>query len=163
MILFTLGFLDRITKGIGNTEISFPVVIGIVLSIAFVSMLLVTIFTLISIKRSELKSKRIIDIPPSALKIETNDTKIPETDVDKSTPFPFGEWINSYLINKGYIKSSGLVRSFFKSLSFLKNSLGRNYKYKLPWYLILGAEESGKTSLMNGFTHDEIYDEDEDL
>lgn len=162
MILFTLGFLDRITKGIGNTEISFPVVIGIVLSIAFVSMLLVTIFTLISIKRSDLKSKRIIDIPPSALKIETNDTKIPETDVDKSTPFPFGEWINSYLINKGYIKSSGLVRSFFKSLSFLKNSLGRNYKYKLPWYLILGAEESGKTSLMNGFTHDEIYDEDDD-
>ena len=162
MILFTLGFLDRITKGIGNTEISFPVVIGIVLSIAFVSMLLVTIFTLISIKRSDLKSKRIIDIPPSALKIETNDTKIPETDVDKSTPFPFGEWINSYLINKGYIKSSGLVRSFFKSLSFLKNSLGRNYKYKLPWYLILGAEESGKTSLMNGFTHDEIYDGDDD-
>lgn len=162
MILFTFGLFDKITRGIGNAEISFPMIIGIVLSIAFIAMLLVTIFTLISIKRSESKAKRVIDIPPSALKIEGKKIKIPENDADKSPPFPFGERINSYLINKGYIKSSGIVRSFFKALNFLKNSLGRNYKYKLPWYLILGTEGSGKTSLMNGFTHDEIYDEEDD-
>lgn len=162
MIVFTLGLFDKLTRGISNAEISFPLIIGIVLSIAFIAMLLVTIFTLISIKRSEIKAKRVIDIPPSALKIDKGKLKIPENDSNKSTPFPFGEWINGYLINKGYIKSSGIVRSFFKSLSFLKNSLGRNYKYKLPWYLILGTEGSGKTSLMNGFTHDEIYDEDDD-
>lgn len=162
MILFTLGLFDKITRGISNAEISLPLIIGIVLSIAFIAMLLVTIFTLISIKRAEIKAKRVIDIPPSALKIDKEKLKIPENDSDKSTPFPFGEFINSYLINKGYIKSSGIVKSFFKALDFLKNSLGRNYKYKLPWYLILGTEDSGKTSLMNGFTHDEVYDEDDD-
>lgn len=36
MILFTFGLFDKITRGIGNAEISFPMIIGIVLSIAFI-------------------------------------------------------------------------------------------------------------------------------
>lgn len=162
MIMFSLGLFDRLSHSLTNVKISFPVIIGIVLSVAFIAMLLVTIFTLISIRRSELKSKRVIDIPPSALKIEGKKIETPEIDNDKSTPFPIGEWLNNYLINKGYIKAGGIVRSFFKALNFLKSSLGRNYKYKLPWYLIIGTEGSGKTSLMNGFTHDEIYDDDDE-
>ncbi|MBR1479946.1 MAG: hypothetical protein IJ599_03570, partial [Alphaproteobacteria bacterium] len=156
MIEFLRGAFERIA----NEGISFPVIIAVVLSIAFIAMLLVTIFTLISIKRAELKSKRVIDIPPSAL-MDAPKVEVPEPP-ERSVPLPIGEWLNQYLITKGYIKANDIVRSFFKTLEFLKNSLGVGYKYKLPWFVLLGSEGSGKSSLMNGFTHDEIYDDEID-
>jgi type VI secretion system protein ImpL len=143
-----------------NGSVSLPIIIGIVLSVAFIAMLIVTIFTLISIKKAELKAKRVIDIPPSALKDEQKQGI--KGSSQESPPWPIGAWVNKYLITKGYIKVSNVVRSFFKAMAFLKNSLGVRYKYKLPWYMLIGEEESGKSSLMNGFTHEEIYDDEND-
>jgi type VI secretion system protein ImpL len=139
-------------------SIPFPLIIGIVLSVAFIAMLIVTIFTLISIRREELKTKRESHIPPSATR---KNMDFP-SDSGAANPWPVGEWANRYLIGKGYIRTNSVVRSFFKSLEFLEDSLGNDYKYKLPWYMIIGTEESGKSSLMSGFTHDEIYNDEKE-
>ncbi|MDR3224003.1 MAG: hypothetical protein LBT03_00215 [Holosporales bacterium] len=155
-------WIDTLTQG----GISLPLLIGIILAIAFISMLLVTVFTLVSLKRAEMKSRRTINIPPSAMKdsaVKDKEEKDgSESDPDAPSPWPIGEWLNKYLIEKGYIRANSIVKSFFKALDFLKKSLGTGYKYKLPWYMILGTEQSGKSSLLSGFTNKEIYDDEED-
>lgn len=155
------GILSSLADNLRNLPISLPTIIVIVLSVAFITMLLVTLFTLISMKRAEMNSRRVIDIPPSAIK-DVPSPEIPESDDSSSAPLPIGEWLNHYLISKGYIRANSIVRSFFKALDFLKVSLGTGYKYKLPWYMLIGTEKSGKSSLMGGFTHDEIYDDESD-
>jgi type VI secretion system protein ImpL len=139
---------------------SLPVIIGVILSVAFLSMLMVIIFTLISIKRSETKANRTIDLPPSAMM----DTHVDSEKVDDnaSTIWPIGERLNRYLIRNGYISVHSIVKSFFKAIDFLKDSLGAGYKYKLPWYMMIGTSESGKSSLLSGFTHDKLYDDEEE-
>ncbi|MDR2666716.1 MAG: hypothetical protein LBB34_01175, partial [Holosporales bacterium] len=150
----------RLINDITNGGVSLPIVIGVVLSVAFITMLIVTIFTLISIKKAELRAKKVIDIPPSALQSEVKGQGSKGDKSQEIPPWPIGMWINKYLITKGYIKVSSVVRSFFKAMDFLKNSLGVGYKYKLPWYILIGEEESGKSSLMSGLTHNEIYDDE---
>ena len=158
MTVFLANIFEYVTNSLKEGGFSLPVIIALVLSVAFIAMLLVTIFTLLSIKRAEMKARKVIDIPPSAMKDESK-IEIPEN-VNNSKPLPIGEWLNSYLISKGYIRVNSIVKSFFKALDFLKTSLGGGYKYKLPWYMIIGTENSGKSSLMSGFTHDEIYDDE---
>ena len=158
MMLFLANIFDNVTNSLREGGFSLPVIIALVLSVAFVAMLLVTIFTLLSIKRAEMKARKVIDIPPSAMRDEPK-VAIPEK-VNNSKPLPIGEWLNSYLISKGYIRVNSIVKSFFKALDFLKTSLGAGYKYKLPWYMIIGTESSGKSSLMSGFTHGEICDDE---
>ncbi len=155
-----MRMITSFINGVKSGAISLPMIIAIVLSIAFIAMLLVTLFTLISIRRTEKKARRAMDIPPSAMKEDSKK----EAFVDKSatTPWPIGERLNHYLISKGYISVNSIVKSFFKALDFLNVSLGVGYKYKLPWFLIIGTEKSGKSSLMSGFTHDEIYDDESD-
>ena len=158
MIVFLANIFDSVANSLKEGGFSLPVIIALVLSVAFIAMLLVTIFTLISIKRAEMKARKVIDIPPSAMRDEPK-IEISEN-VNNSKPLPIGEWLNNYLISKGYIRVNSIVKSFFKALDFLKTSLGTGYKYKLPWYMIIGTENSGKSSLMSGFTHDEIYDDE---
>ncbi len=158
---FIKDFISNVLNWVKTSATSLPVLIAIILSVAFVSMLLITVFTLISMKRSEMKARRVIDIPPSAMK--TDDKKEePEDDKDTSYPWPIGERLNKYLIEKGYIRVNNIVRSFFKAMEYLSQSLGVGYKYKLPWYVILGTEGSGKSSLLGGFTHDEIKEDESD-
>ncbi|MBQ2173778.1 MAG: hypothetical protein II453_01510 [Alphaproteobacteria bacterium] len=158
MTVFLANIFEYVTNSLRDGGFSLPVIIALVLSVAFVAMLLVTVFTLLSIKRAEMKARKVIDIPPSAMRDEPK-IAIPEN-MNNSHTLPIGEWLNSYLISKGYIRVNGIVKSFFKALDFLKTSLGTGYKYKLPWYMIIGTENSGKSSLMSGFTHDEIYDDE---
>lgn len=163
---FFAGIIDSIINGLKSRITSLPVLIGIILGIAFISMLIVTIWTLISMKRSEMNARNIFDLPPSAMKNkDEEDESINEdqfVDNNNHRVLPYvGEFINKYLITKGYIRVHSIVRSFFKAMEFLKNSLGKGYKYKLPWFLILGTENSGKSSLLNGFTSDDIFDDDE--
>ncbi|MDR2075210.1 MAG: hypothetical protein LBP31_03250 [Holosporales bacterium] len=150
------GFIEGVIRSIP----SLPVVIGIILAVAFIAMLAVTIGTLVSMKRAEMRAKKVVDLPPSAMKKDKNQEDI--DDKNAKVPPPVGEWFSRYLIGKGYIKVHSIVRSFFKSMDFLKSSLGSGYKYKLPWFLMIGTSESGKSSLLSGFTQDEIFDEDDE-
>ena len=69
---------------------------------------------------------------------------------EKTLP-PLGVPVNEFLIKKGYLQATDLEKSFLRALDFLRSSLNvPNYKYRLPWYLLIGAEESGKSGLMEG-------------
>ncbi|MDR0640789.1 MAG: hypothetical protein LBF65_03640 [Holosporales bacterium] len=153
-------FPNNIMEWFKGGPLSLPALIAIVLSVAFIAMLLVTVFTLISMKRAELKAKRVVDLPPSAIRNEA-DKGNATIDENATNPLPIGEWLNQRLIKRGYIRVNSIVRSFFKALDFLKSTLGIGYKYKLPWYLMIGTEGSGKSSLLKGFSHEEIYDDEE--
>ena len=160
MIMFLVDIFENITSNLRENGLSFPIIIATVLSVAFIAMLVVTIFTLVSIKNAENKARKVIDIPQSA--VTDNSQEKTKKETLNSFPLPIGEWLNHYLIAKGYIRVHSIVKSFFKALDFLKTSLGTGYKYKLPWYMIIGAEKSGKSSLMSDFTHEEIYDDEEE-
>jgi type VI secretion system protein ImpL len=147
-------------EGIISSIPSLPLMIGIVLAVAFIAMLAVTIGTLVSMKRAEMRVRKVVDLPPSAMKKDNDRADV--DDINAKAPPPVGEWFNRYLIGQGYIKVHSIVRSFFKAMDFLKSSLGNGYKYKLPWFLMVGTSESGKSSLLSGFTQDEFFDEDDD-
>ena len=70
MIVFLANIFDSVANSLKEGGFSLPVIIALVLSVAFIAMLLVTIFTLISIKRAEMKARKVIDIPPSAMRDE---------------------------------------------------------------------------------------------
>ncbi|MDP3371398.1 MAG: type VI secretion protein IcmF/TssM N-terminal domain-containing protein [Candidatus Paracaedibacteraceae bacterium] len=61
---------------------------------------------------------------------------------------PLGGWISEFLSRKGYFSVGELSLSFLRALSFLKTTFNTyNYKYQVPWFLVLGTEGSGKSSL----------------
>ena len=68
---------------------------------------------------------------------------------DETERMPFhGGWLSEFLSRKGYFRVGDLSLSFLRALSFLKETVRTyNYKYQLPWFLVLGTEGSGKSSL----------------
>ncbi|MDR1333216.1 MAG: hypothetical protein LBJ69_02310 [Holosporales bacterium] len=158
---FFSQFIGNIVAGLSEGGLSVSMLICVILAVAFVAMLLVTIFTLISLKRAEVKAKKGLGLPPSATQGSGEKDESP-SDPDAGSPWPIGELFNRYLITKGYIRANGIVKSFFKAMDFLRSSLGAGSKYKLPWYMLVGGEGVGKSSLMRGFTSNEIYNDEEE-
>ncbi|MBY0280927.1 MAG: hypothetical protein K2W94_02095 [Alphaproteobacteria bacterium] len=125
---------------------SLPLVIIILLIIAFVVMLITIILTIFSMRRSSPKVPK----PPSAAAAD-KEKKRRENGEDNNRLPPLGGWISEFLSKKGFFHVSTLSLSFLRALDFLRDSLHTyNYKYYLPWYLLIGAEGSGKTSLIEG-------------
>lgn len=106
--------------------------------IALLLMLLFLYFTSRKVKteiekRVPPESREPEDLPPS----------------EDKTP-PWGGLLSRYLTLKGYFKVGDLSLLFLRALEMLRDRLDTiNYKYHLPWYLIIGASGSGKTSLMD--------------
>lgn len=62
---------------------------------------------------------------------------------------PLGGWMSEFLSKKGFFKVGRLSIDFLNSLSFLESTLKcSNYKYKNPWVMLVGSENSGKTTLL---------------
>lgn len=62
---------------------------------------------------------------------------------------PWGGKLTRFLATTGVVKISDLSANFLKALNFLENHLeGGDYRYKLPWYLMIGSSNSGKTTLL---------------
>lgn len=110
--------------------------VSVIIVILFVVGLLVMVFAIImmavALKRSNKKAK-----PKGEAKLE----KIHQTP-------PLGGLISEYLTRKGYFKVNNISLIFLKVLDFLRNTIGENYNYKLPWFVVLGGEGSGKTTLI---------------
>lgn len=62
---------------------------------------------------------------------------------------PLGGVITSFLIKQGWIEVNSISQIFLKGLEFLKKHFGEITVYKLPWYLIIGPKNSGKSTLAN--------------
>ncbi len=62
---------------------------------------------------------------------------------------PLGGIITAFLVKQGWIQVNSISQIFLKGLEFLKKHFGEHALYKLPWYLVLGAKDSGKSTLVN--------------
>lgn len=168
---------ERIFSYFKNGSSSFPLIAGIILFVAFIAMFAVVILTLISIKRENKAVRKMMGLPPSARLPSTELTtsealqpSLPQCTSNlqniRNNPIIWwlSEQINRFLINRYWIQTDNIVRSFFRASGYLRNSLGIKDKYSHPWYMMLGVSGAGKSSLLRGFTHDDFTeDEDEPL
>ena len=168
-----MQFCVKLFEHFNNKSSSFPLIIMIILFVAFIALLIVILVTIISIKKRnqlynintpEIKNEQL---PPSALigndkkennnKEQTNQSSIHANNQSSfSITWLLGERLNQFLINKGYIQVNKIIKSFFNANQYLKNTFGSKYKYALPWFAIVGTSYSGKSSLLQGFTQDEL-------
>lgn len=66
---------------------------------------------------------------------------------------PIGGRLTEKLSIKGFFHVSELSLSILRALEYLRSVFkGTEYKYRLPWYLVLGASESGKNTLFKNAT-----------
>lgn len=132
--------MNMITSLISNITNYLPqIIIGIGI-VALIIMILVVVLTSESVK-SALKKK----VPP-APKSKPAPIHAPE---DKMPPY-WGR-LSEILSLKGYFQVGDLSLIFLHALDLLRQRLDTvNFKYFMPWYLLIGPEKSGKTSLMNG-------------
>lgn len=62
---------------------------------------------------------------------------------------PYGGLFSRYLTVRGFFHVGEVSLIFLRALELLRERLDTvHYKYFLPWYLMVGTKESGKTSLM---------------
>src|SRR5882762_8210762 len=53
-----------------------------------------------------------------------------------------------------YSSNLDLRTSFSRALRLLKNYVtGRDYRYRVPWFLMIGESDSGKTTVLKGTGH----------
>jgi type VI secretion system protein ImpL len=124
----------------------------LILILIFLGILIIIITIIMVIISARQGAKKKAEEQKSPLIADDPDAKT-ETEIKRrnnNLP-PLGGPVSEFLVKRGYFQVSDLSKSFFSALDFLRSSLNSpNYKYRLPWYLLIGSEESGKTSLMEG-------------
>lgn len=126
------GFLDNLSH-MGS---KIPEVILIITIIAVVMILLLTFLTAYAVKRAEKKGPA----KPEPIKEKI----IPEYRMP-----PIGGRLSQFLTLRGTFRVGDISLSFLRALAFLRSRLDSlTYKYQLPWYLMVGASNSGKSTLL---------------
>ena len=164
----------RFFESLNNKSSSFPLIIILLLLGAFLALLIVILVTIISIKKKNqlyninTPKNPELPLPPSALfnnksqpqdKTAQNSNNKTQNKFNKKISilvFLLGKRLVQFLVNRGYIQANSIIKSFFNATKYLKNTFGAKYKYALPWYAIVGTSQSGKSSLLQGFTQDEL-------
>ncbi|MBX9805062.1 MAG: hypothetical protein K2Y18_04825 [Alphaproteobacteria bacterium] len=115
-----------------------PEIILILTILAVVLILVLGFITTYSIKQAEKKG-------PAKPKETTPKEKItPEYRMP-----PLGGLLAQFLTLRGTFRVGDISLSFLRVLAFLRSRLDRlTYKYQLPWYLMVGASASGKSTLL---------------
>ena len=130
-----IRFFRNLARSFMHSLSGLPWVVVVLLILALILIILIVILTIRGMRKAALKAPGAL--PPDQVPSE----KLP----------PFGGWVTEVLSRKGFFRVSSLSLSFLKALEFLKQTLDTyNYKYQLPWYLLIGAENSGKSTLMEG-------------
>lgn len=134
-----LGLYDRwilFWHGIAHMLMSIP----FVLKLSFFLIIVILITFLISIRKAIKRNKKDDVSSHENIPLRVNEYKMP----------PIGGPISTYLVEKGKISVGEISSIFLKGVDFIKNTFqSRDSLYQLPWYLVLGAEQSGKSSLFN--------------
>lgn len=103
----------------------------------------IIIITSLTIKKSA-KKKLLI---PQAPEVEKQRQLISQEHIPWTKKLT--HWIRQLLIHWGMIPKDELSRVFIKAIRLLKTYIGgHNYRYQIPWFLLLGTEKSGKSTLM---------------
>ncbi|MBP9752236.1 MAG: hypothetical protein KBD31_00270 [Proteobacteria bacterium] len=145
MIHFINSFFTKIGDYFAKLS-TLPTLILVLIILGVFIMIVTIIMVVISLRQGAKKkaeSPLIADDPNAsdAAAVKARSHNLP----------PLGGPVSEFLVKRGYLQVSDLSKSFFNALDFLRSSLNSaNYKYRLPWYLLVGSEESGKTGLMEG-------------
>ena len=92
-------------------------------------------------KKQEILKKRARDLKEAFENLEKEEI-----------PF-YADYISWILVWIGALKIGPIMNSFFQVMRILKQStFERNWRYRLPFYLMLGPEKSGKSTLLNGLS-----------
>lgn len=128
------SFLDPLSHLEGKT--SSAIMISILLALLMIVLLFLLIFYAIK------KAKN--DSPEDSQKQPVEDLPISEYRMP-----PFGGRLAQYLSLKGVFRVGEISTTFLRVLAFLRDHLDNlTYKYQLPWYLMVGASNSGKSTLL---------------
>lgn len=122
----------------GFTSYLPSILIGMAI-IALVIMILVVVLTSASFNKA-LKKKTL----PSKAAESPKEARPPE---DKMPP----HWgrLSEFLLARGYFQVGDISLTFLRALDLLRQRLDTvNFKYFMPWYLMIGPEKSGKSTLM---------------
>jgi len=116
-----------------------PAVVTIVVVIAIILMVLLVFLSVRSAKKaSEQKAP-----PPKPV------PAVPTYPVPEDKLPPWGGRLAAFLVRKGYFRVGELSLSFLRALQFLRSRLDSyDYKYHLPWFVLVGASRCGKTTLL---------------
>ena len=73
-----------------------------------------------------------------------------EPKVEDVIPSAWQQAVRDFLARYGYFPTDALSKSFVQALRVLQTFIGGyEFRYQLPWYMIIGEENSGKSSLLN--------------
>ncbi|MDR0624915.1 MAG: hypothetical protein LBF72_00450 [Holosporales bacterium] len=87
------------------------------------------------------------------LKKQAQPSPAKEKTVNKYKVPPIGGFISEFFVKKGIFKVGRMSSHFLYSLDFLEETLkSSDFKYKKPWFLVLGAKNSGKTTFIRSFS-----------
>ena len=116
------------------------VILLFILLAVLVGIGVITIASL-TIKRAA-KKKPAAPSVPELLGEEKKESKTPMLDKAASL-------FRKLMIHWGIIPKDELSRAFITAKKLLKKFIGGpNYMYQIPWFLMIGAEKSGKTTLL---------------
>ena len=133
-----MDFFRQLLNSIRVSLQSVPITLWLLFICILVIVLILLYIVYISNEKSDVnrQNEPKLNNDPNALQNET-----------ERMPF-HGGWLSEFLSRKGYFRVGDLSLSFLRALSFLKETVRTyNYKYQLPWFLVLGTEGSGKSSL----------------
>lgn len=70
-------------------------------------------------------------------------------------PHPFVEKMKSTVAQFGFFPLSAFSKSFIHALNIMSSFVGgRNFRYQLPWIVMLGTKESGKSTILQSLDLD---------
>lgn len=73
-----------------------------------------------------------------------------EPNVEDIVPSAWMLTVREFLARYGYFPTDALSKSFVQALRVLQSFIGGyEFRYQLPWYMVIGEENSGKSSLLN--------------
>lgn len=133
--------MNELSSLVNRITAYLPWILIAMLIVAIIIMILVVVSTSTSFKDALQKK-----ISPKKQQGASEETRPPE---DKM-PRHWGR-ISEILSMRGYFQVGDISLTFLRALDLLRQRLDTvDFKYFMPWYLMIGAEKSGKTTLMGG-------------
>jgi type VI secretion system protein ImpL len=131
--------MSSILHSLSHLGSRIPEIILIVTILAVVLILILTYFTNRAVKQAEKKGPTPDPEPGPKVEKIISEYRMP----------PIGGRLSQFMTLRGNFRVGDISLSFLRALSFLRNRLDSlTYKYQLPWYLMVGASSSGKSTLL---------------
>lgn len=142
--------MNRITTFLNNISLYIPYIIITVVVLALIILVVLAYTTSRAVNKA--KKRRLpappVHIPEPKLTTTPEPTQEP-IKPDQKVP-PIGGRFTEFLSLKGYFHVGEIGMTFLRAMELLRQRMDTyHYKYRLPWYLLIGPSYAGKTTLMD--------------